>query len=118
MRIKAMGMAAFCTLFAATPAVAMPFSPNPSSFASYLSRIDWDDGKPRKFSGLRGCRKAIFWGDTWYECKYGYVRIDDPVRGSIYCEIQEQKQHTGYAVSWNSGDNRVSHGNTYPCRRL
>ena len=117
MHIKAMGVATICTLLAATPAVAMPFSPNPSSFASYLSRIDWDDGKLRKFSGLRDCRKSTFAGDTWYTCKYGYVRIDDPVRGSIFCEIQK-KQDTGYVVSWNSVNKRVSHGNTYPCKRL
>lgn len=118
MHIKAMGMAALCTLFAATPAVAMPFSPNPSSFASYLGRIDWDDGKTRKFSGLRGCSKSFLGETTFYSCKYGYVRIDDPVRGSIYCEIQKLKYSTVNAVTWNSKGNRVSHGNPYPCRNL
>jgi hypothetical protein len=118
MRSAAFGIALLCSSLVSAPAFAMPFAPNPSSFASYLSRINWDDGKPRKFSGLRGCRKANFFGDTWYECEYGYVRIDDPVRGSIFCEIQKQDQYENYAVSWNSGDDRVTHGSPYPCRKL
>ena len=104
-----------------TAAFALPFSATPEGFAAYLSALDWDDGKTRKFSGLRGCRKGILFGNTgfYYNCEYGYVRIDDPVRGSIFCEIQKiDRYYKDYAVTWDSINKIVNQGSPYPCRKL
>lgn len=108
------GFAAFASLIP-TAALAFPFSPTPEGFAAHLSSVNWNDGKPRVFSGLRDC----YHSETIYRCKYGYVKVSDPVRGSILCEIQQNDFQS--AVAYLNGEgyaNNYLMGATYPCRQL
>jgi len=96
-------------------ALALPFADSPSGFASFLNQLKWDDGKKRIFSNLSGCELINF--NTSYEqykCKFGYVAIKDPIRGSLFCEIQQNKY--GYAASYIKGMG-FSHGPLGPCRK-
>jgi hypothetical protein len=83
----------------ANAALAQPFRFYPESFASYLNQKNWDDGKRRTFSNLRGCEYAGI--DRAY-CQYAYVTIDDPVRGRIFCELMTDNSWVveGKAVWW------------------
>ncbi len=91
-------------------ALALPFEPNPTSFARYLSHISWQDGKKRTFSDFRQCAGN---DRGFYYCKYGYVTINDPVRGRIFCELQPDAANLHAAFVLGS---IVKHGSAYPCR--
>ena len=103
--------AAFAVSFPAA-ALALPFSPTPQGFTTYLNNTGWNDGKSRQFSGLRDCYQSP--GYDRYSCKYGYVKITDPVRGSVLCELQQTEWK--YAVRYLNG--QVNSGPAYPCRSL
>ena len=112
-----------CVAVSSSPAYALPFAPNVKSFTSYLNSLSWDDGKERIFSGLRKCEHVELpsMGLEAYDCDYAYVKIKDPIRGTIFCEIT-----AGYgdnnAVYYNSGfggDNPITKfSNPGPCKRM
>jgi hypothetical protein len=102
-------------IFASTNvALALPFKTDPESFTSYLNKTNWDDGKRRTFSNLRGCQEcshSVYSSGSGcnndqlkahiaimsiagvvmrhYVCKYAYITIDDPIRGRIFCEVDQ-----------------------------
>lgn len=60
---------------------------NTKFIANNVNSLEWPDGKRRVFSGLRQCyqiRKA----PDWYGCEYAYMKIMDPVRGTLFCELR------------------------------
>jgi hypothetical protein len=100
------------TCLLAGNALALPFQPNPQSFASYLNSLKWQDGKTRVFSNLRECVARV----NVYECRYGYVAISDPVRGKIFCELQMINEGFNRMAVWYYNA-KVQHGAAYPCRK-
>ena len=108
-----------------SPAYALPFQPNAASFTKYINSLDWEDGKKRTFSGLRGCEYSDFTGTMlglqFYKCRHGYVKIQDPVRGGIFCELQPiHSPLDGIVIHSSFGGSSgpsVKFGNTYPCRK-
>lgn len=64
-----------------------PFAPSSSSYAKYVNKIQWGDGKKRYFFNLSSCgeNSGGMAGRT-FDCKYGYVKISDPL-GSRTCEM-------------------------------
>ena len=93
-------------------ALALPFQPNSTSFANYLNSMKWQDGKTRVFSDLGEC---VARGNA-YECRYGYVKISDPVRGKIFCELQMINERFNRMAVWYY-NGQVQHGAAYPCRK-
>lgn len=113
-------IAAIVAVASLSPAagLALPFSPTPQGLAAHLNGVNWNDGKPRVFSGLRDCYYNA--GAGIYGCYYGYVKVTDPVRGSVLCEIQK-RDGSGWAVTYLDGNKYANNyllGPTYPCRQL
>jgi hypothetical protein len=107
----------------ANAALAQPFRTDPESFASYLNQKNWDDGKRRTFSNLRGCDFG-FQTYRFVGCEYAYVTIDDPIRGRIFCELMPVKFEAvlvrgGWAVWWGDGGKEYwGHGKLKVCKRV
>lgn len=95
------------------PALALPFNPDPASFAAYLNaKQGWSDGKKRYFSNFHNCRQV---GDyNMYVCKAGYVKIVSPM-GSIFCEMQPNEPIAKNVITWANGKADV--GPDYPCQQ-
>ena len=77
-------------------AMALPFQPNPDSFASWLSQQKWKGGAMKvKFSYLQDCYIGPIGRDglparsnyVEYYCKGGYAKWSDPT-GSGTCEVR------------------------------
>jgi hypothetical protein len=111
--LKKIATAAFATFLISQSAFAFPFHPRPDAFASYLNSKSFQDGRKRSFSGLRGCRE---YNDA-YICGSGYVQIYDPIRGNIFCELQQNSGVPGAAVYFVKVDGQVYIGDAGPCRR-
>lgn len=116
MRNKYFAFAAIVASLHSPAALALPFPATPEGFASHLNQMSWDDGKSRVFSGLGKCHKHP--DLDVYSCNYGYVQTNDPVRGSIFCEIQEiQDDFNILSVVKYKPSGRVQIGPRYPCRQ-
>ena len=95
------------------PALSFPFAPTSDGLAAFLNSRKWEDGKKRTFSGLRKCEK---WSSYWYGCRYGYIRIVDPVRGVLFCELRPDP-YGGNAVQASREGAVVVNGQISPCRK-
>ncbi len=83
--ITALGLACF-----AESAYALPFKPDPVSFANWLSAQSWRDGNKRKFIQLSTCAPPLYKDpmnpqDT-YQCVSGYMTVQTPF-GLQRCQI-------------------------------
>jgi hypothetical protein len=95
-------------------AMALPFQPNPDSFASWLNSksATWKDGKVRRFSNLSECK---LFAPQRYACHFGYVKVTSPM-GSQLCEIQLISGYSTRAIEYTTDG--VEIGSTYPCKNL
>jgi len=93
-----------------------PFKRNPESFANYLSRLTWGDGKRRFFQNLGGCSSEV---QGIYDCRYGYVKINDPVNGSRFCELVSSTSISvvKYTIHGGSRKGYVDIGRLGDCRK-
>ena len=119
MKIKIISTLSAVAILVPAAAFALPFAPTAEGFTAQLNSIEWDDGKRRVFSGLRGCKYEEFDGQLLFQsyyCRYGYVKISDPVRGTIFCEIQ--KRNGPQAITYVPLRDKYLWGETYPCKQL
>ena len=88
---------------------AMPFSPDPISFAGWLNNApSWTDRSLKiKFENLGACSYSYFMGSESYSCKIGYAYISDGM-GARKCRVE-----TNY-----NGTDRQANYNQYDCRSL
>lgn len=115
MRRIALPVAIFVSVISSGYAIAFPFRPNPQDFQQYLnSRGGWNDGKKRTFSGLRNCVDIP--EVDMYSCNNGYIKIEDPVKGTIFCELQRVNNIGSAVVFYLEGG--VKHGSPFPCKNI
>jgi hypothetical protein len=106
------------TCLLAGNALALPFQANPQSFTSYLNQIKWNDGKRRVFANLSSCNRSGLGSYTdGYFCNIGYVTINDPIRGRIFCELQKSTSKFGVVSYFTGAGTSIEHGSAYPCRK-
>ena len=69
--------------------LAMPFSPDPTSFAGYLNNFkNWYDRSAKiKFEHLGNCEYFYNGGSEAYKCEVGYIKITDSISSRL-CRVQ------------------------------
>jgi len=97
-----------CTafLFLDKPSLALPFSPDPVSFAGWLNQQKWKDRSlSAKFEYLGDCEYANEYGEA-YSCSVGYVTINDNLKPRK-CRVQ-----VGFAYD------RIARFRDYDCQSI
>lgn len=106
------------SMIVAGDALALPFQADPQSFTSFLNQLKWNDGKRRVFANLSSCRRSGLGSyRDGYFCEFGYVTINDPIRGRIFCELQKSDTKYGVVSYFTGAGTSIEHGRAYPCRK-
>ncbi len=96
-------------LVSTSAARALPFSPDPISFAGYLnsSRGWYDRTLKIRFESLGNCEYNYLIGYEYYTCRIGYARIKDGI-SERKCRVTVQYD----------GSSRQTGYNEYECRKV
>jgi len=92
-------------IFAGGEVLALPFQPNPESFAAYMSSLKWKNGAMKtKFTYLSRCNVGFLGSyrdpkPDGYYCMGGYVKWSDPT-GSSTCEIKYVGYRSDKGSEW------------------
>lgn len=106
--LSAISKVAAVWLVLSQSAWAMPFSPDPTSFAGYLNNLrNWHDRSLRiQFQNLGKCEYFYNGGDEAYSCNVGYAKIRDSI-SSRMCRVQVWYNWYGdRAISYQEKDCR------------
>ncbi|MBC1259928.1 hypothetical protein FQK07_01345 [Synechococcus sp. BSF8S] len=81
-------------------AFALPFKPDPTSFANYLGKKSMEDGSKATFSNLSGCAAGTTGGKDSYSCQTGDALLTTPSGAQRSCKAVVRDGRPG--ITWTA----------------